>query len=116
MIRRWRLLMVATDGSVRLALSRNGVSQVDSSTVVLVTDKTICSKAVRAYNGVLGPNAQPPSGSVYVIKVGTNYIVRDPVQRGGEWAGDVVIDNRFRVKCQLLSSQSPTIPSNTAPV
>lgn len=103
MIHKWRSLMVATDFSTQQALSRNFVPQVDSSTVVLVTDKTVCSKAMKAYNNVLGAGAQPPSGSVYVIKIGSAYIVRDPVQRGGEFAADVVLDSGFRVKAQLLS-------------
>lgn len=104
MITRWRSLMVDTNGSVRLALQRNFIAQVDSSTVVLVTDKNTCSKAMRAYNDVRGAGSQPPSGAVYVIKVGTVYIVRDPVQRNPEsgWYGDVVLDSGFRVKSQLL--------------
>ena len=57
---------------------------------------------MKAYNGVLGAGAQTPSGSVYVIKVGSNYVVRDPVQRGGSYAADVVLDSGFRVKAQLL--------------
>jgi hypothetical protein len=95
--------MVTTDPYTRLALTRNGVSQVDSSTVVLVTDRTACSKAMKAYNNVLGAGARPPSGSVYVIKVGSAYIVRDPVQQGGEFNADVVLDSGFKVKAQLLS-------------
>jgi hypothetical protein len=102
MIKKWRRLMVNSDASVRAALSRNSVSQVDSSTVVLVTDKTTCSKAMKAYNSVLGAGAKPPSGSVYVIKVGAVYIVRDPVQYNGEYNGDVVLDNKFAVRSQLL--------------
>ena len=103
MIHKWKALMVTTDSATRQALSRNGVSQVDSSSVVFVTDPAICAKAMKAYNGVLGPGARPPSGAVYVIKVGTAYIVRDPVQRGGEFALEVVLDSRFRVKAQLLA-------------
>jgi hypothetical protein len=103
MVHKWRLLMVTTDPYTRLALTRNGVSQVDSSTVVLVTDRTACSKAMKAYNNVLGAGARPPSGSVYVIKVGSAYIVRDPVQQGGEFNADVVLDSGFKVKAQLLS-------------
>jgi hypothetical protein len=103
MVHKWRSLMVATDFSTKQALSRNFVPQVDSSTVVLVTDRTVCSQAMKAYNNVVGAGAKPPSGSVYVIKVGTAYIVRDPVQRGGEYAADVVLDSSFRVKSQLLS-------------
>jgi hypothetical protein len=95
--------MVSTDGSVRLALGRNGLTQVDSSTVVLVTDKTTCTKAMKAYNSVLGQGAPPPSGSVYVIKVGSAYIVRDPAIHASGYAADVVLDSGFRVKAQLLA-------------
>ena len=87
-----------------MALQRNFIAQVDSPTVVLVTNKNTCSKAMRAYNDVRGAGSQPPSGAVYVIKVGAMYIVRDPVQRNPEsgWYGDVVLDSGFRVKSQLL--------------
>src|SRR5687767_4728107 len=81
MVSRWRGLMVATDSSVLAALRRNFVAPVDSSTVVLVTDRDTCAKAMAAYNSVAGTGAQPPSGAVYVVKVGAVYIVRDPVQR-----------------------------------
>jgi hypothetical protein len=86
-----------------LAMKRNGIRRVDSSTIVLVSDKTICTRAIKAYNSLLGAESQPPSNAVYVIQVGTSYIVRDPVQRSGEWYADVVFDRTFVARGHLLS-------------
>jgi hypothetical protein len=93
--------MVSTDSSTMLALSRNGLSQVDSSTVVLVTDSTTCSNALKAYNTALGFGLLR-SDAVHVIRVGSAYVVRDPVERAGEFAADVVLDSRFTIKSRLL--------------
>lgn len=106
MVGKWRGIMAATDSGVRAALRRDFIPQVDSSTVVLVTDPDTCARAMAAYNSVRGSDAQTPSGSVYVIRVGAMYVVRDPVQRspGSGWYGDVILDSEFRVKSQILGS------------
>lgn len=102
MVGNWRNLMVNPNPQVRAWLQQFGIAQVDSATVVLVSDKTACSKALKSYNASLGPGSQPPSGSVYVVKVGTMYVVRDPVQKGGGWYHDVVLDNRFFMAAKFM--------------
>ena len=95
LIKNWRNLVVNPDSRVRLALSDLGITQVDSSTVVLVSERTSCTKAVKAYNATLSANSPAPSGSVYLLKVGSRYVVLDPVQKSSGWYHIVVLDNKF---------------------
>ena len=95
LIKHWRNLVVNPDSRVRLALSDLGITQVDSSTVVLVSDKTACTKAMKAYNATLDANSPQPSGSVYLLKVGSRYVVVDPAHYSSGWNHVVVLDNKF---------------------
>jgi hypothetical protein len=103
LVAKYQGLMRSTDPDVRLALSRNGIQQVDPSTVTLITDKTVCSKAERAYSATNKGSTIPSSGSVYLVKVGAVYVLRDPVRRSGGWAADVVLDSQFKVMAKLLA-------------
>jgi hypothetical protein len=100
-VRRWKNAMA--NAQTYPALSRNMIPRVDSSVVVLVTDRQVCTKALRAYEGTLGAGSKPSSGAIYLIKVGTSYLATDPVQTDGEYDDTVVLDNMFRVKRKLLS-------------
>jgi hypothetical protein len=95
LVKHWRNLVVNPDSRVRLALSDLGITQVDSSTIVLVGDRTSCTKAVKTYNATLGASSPPPSGSVYLLKVGTRYVVLDPAQQSSGWYHVVIMDNKF---------------------
>jgi hypothetical protein len=86
-------------------MKRLGLSQVDPASVVLVTASATCAKAERAYSGALrGTTTLTPSGSVYVVKVGTDYVVRDPAIRAGDYHVEMVLDQGFKVKYQYMAS------------
>ena len=71
---------------------------VATSKITLVTDSKVCTKALAAYNAVLGSRGTGPTTStqVAVVKVGTNrFVVADPSQTGGEWIYQMVMDNRY---------------------
>ena len=75
----------STDFDMQQWLIRNGIPLVDPSTVVLVTDRYVCSEAMKAYNATVSGNGVTPFGSVYVVKIGTVYVVKDPVQVSSGW-------------------------------
>ena len=104
MVGKYKSNLRSTDGNMKLWLSRNGIpSTVDPNTVVLVTDRNVCSKAERTYSTALKNNGVTPSGSVYVVKIGTVYVVKDPVQTSSGWAIEMVLDNQFKIKKSLLA-------------
>jgi hypothetical protein len=72
-------------------------------TVVLVADKTICSRMATAYNAALAASSGTPSGRVYVIRVRDVYVVRDPAIMAGEFAVELVIDARGHVLARYTS-------------
>ena len=96
-----------TDGALQgITLRQLGLSQVAPASVVLVTDRTICAKAERAYSGALrGTTTLTPSGSVYVVKVGTDYVVRDPAARAGDYYIEMVLDSAFKLKSRYMASK-----------
>jgi hypothetical protein len=75
------------------------VPHVPDSSVVLVTDEAICQQAARAYDSVLVATLQlPPSQrEVFVVRVGTSYVVADPVTNGPdtEWMTAMLFTSRF---------------------
>lgn len=103
MVGKYKSNLRSTDNAMKQWLTRNGIPQVDPNTVALVTDRTVCSKAVRAYNTAVKGNGVTPSGSVYVVKIGTVYVVKDPVQTSTGWELEVVFDSAFKVKKKLLA-------------
>jgi len=93
----------ATDGVLRVKRQEMGLALVDPATVVFVTDRNTCAKAERAYSGALKGNGVTPSGSVYVVKVGSRYVVRDPAQFGNGWYAEMVIDGSFRIAYRMMA-------------
>jgi len=71
--------------------------------VTQVTDKSICSKVLTVYkanvqNGDAATGAPiPSSGRLYVFKVGTLYVARDPAQDVGEFSIWVTVDSRYKL-------------------
>jgi hypothetical protein len=56
-----------------------------------------------AYAGVLAASSGKPSGRVYVLQVGTVYVVRDPAIVAGEFAVEMVIDDQGHVLARYTS-------------
>lgn len=87
----------AVDSATRQQLTKMNLPQ-PPATVTLVSDKTVCRKAEQVYTAALRGNGNTPSGAVYVLKIGTSYVVRDPSQRGGQWYVEMVLDSQYRIK------------------
>lgn len=55
------------------------IPQVDSSTVVLVTQNGVCQKVLPVFNATLPASWPPPLPTrVYVVKVGTVFVAMHP--------------------------------------
>jgi hypothetical protein len=67
------------------------------SQITLVTDTTICRRAVNAFNTIFAPSHLPPFTAVNTIQYGTTrYIIGNesgPVS--GEWQYEAVVDTAF---------------------
>jgi hypothetical protein len=100
-----RLRRIATDAdseSVQLRASLK-LPSVPAASVVLVSDSTLCRRAVEAYDSLA---VAPAAGRrVYVIQYGSLYAVRDPDPKAnvGEWSPIVFFDDAFRYLGGLLS-------------
>jgi hypothetical protein len=68
-----------------------------TNTVVLVTDSRVCQKAAQAYAAALAGSSLPPSGRVYVVKVGNTYLVRDPAMARHGREIDMVLSSKYAV-------------------
>jgi hypothetical protein len=55
----------------------------ESRLISVITSESVCKKANPAYQAVLAGTGHGFSGQVYVIQVGTNYAVFDPVYHWG---------------------------------
>lgn len=99
MVAKYRNLLdrATVDAATRQVLTDMSLPQPPAS-VSLVSNSTVCRKAEQAYTAALGANRNTPSGAVYVVKVGTSYVLRDPAQRGGQWTIEMVLDSQYRMK------------------
>lgn len=88
---------------LQMQLGRHGISLVPPSQISLVTDRQVCSKAERAYSTALKGNGTTPSGSVYVVKMGSYYVVRDPAQLGSGYYVEMILDSAFRIRYRFLA-------------
>ena len=76
----------STDPNVSQSRTRMKIPQVAASEVTMVADNRVCGKAGSAYVADITRNdGVKPSGQVYVVKVGTVYVVADRAQVFGEW-------------------------------
>ena len=81
------------------ARQRMKLPLVPASEITYVGANTICGKAGKAYYAVLVRTPPiPPSGQVYVYKVGTVYVVDDPTQTVGEWVIAMTVSSNFEVQ------------------
>jgi hypothetical protein len=71
---------------------------VPASSVLYMTDNSVCSKAEKAYTPAIVRNTPvTPSGMVYVIKVGSVYVVDDTAQTSGEFILTMTLSNNYKV-------------------
>jgi hypothetical protein len=75
-----------------------------ASQIAYIYDNRICSKVLSPYNAETAMTvtatgtAIVPSGSVYVVRAGTVYVVWDPVKSAGSYAVYVTLDSKYRVR------------------
>jgi len=97
-----RRIVSNNDTSVVATRTQMQLPTVPISSVVLVTDNAICSKVAQAYNAALPSRTPPisPSSSVYVVQVGSVYVVHDSAQVSGEWTFSMTVSNKYKVLAQ----------------
>jgi hypothetical protein len=89
------------------AFINNGrLPYVADSAIVVVSDSTVCARALSAHNAVAGyTNAElaaPASSSIYVIRVGGVYVTFNPAFRSGEFVNHFVWDSSFHLLANWL--------------
>ena len=90
-----RSTATGTDSSAITSRANLKIPQVAASKVSYVTDSRICQQAVSAYAAAAGV---PAAGrAVYLIKVGTVYVIKDPTVFMGEWWYSVTADSKFKI-------------------
>ena len=78
-----------------------GLGGVDTSSVVLVTDRVTCAKAASVFDSLA--NVRDSGRLVWVVRVGTQrYVVKDPDWTAGEWWTTWIFDARFNFLVVLL--------------
>jgi len=65
---------------------------VDDSAIVLVTDSTLCSRAIAVYNAA---DSTQFASSLYVIRVGSVNVASNPDLPAGEYIYNYVLDANF---------------------
>jgi hypothetical protein len=74
-----------------------------ASQIAYITDNRTCSRVLSPYNAetvmtVTATGAAiTPSGSVYVVRAGTVYVVWDPIKSAGSYAVYVTLDSKYKV-------------------
>ena len=84
------------------------LSPVPAGDVSYVTDPTVCANVMEPYNAhsemreaaTGAPVA--PSGQLYVVRVGRDYVAWDPAKTAGEFGLCVTLDNGYHVLASAL--------------
>lgn len=63
--------------------------------VAYVTDESVCDSAAHAYDRELTPETPSVNRGVYVIRLGTWYLVVDSASTAGEWMRGIILDNTY---------------------
>jgi hypothetical protein len=90
----WAKLTATGSDSIQVRSRANlKIPQVATSKVTYVSSGTECQKAVNAYSTAAG--VSPTGRSVYLVKIGTVYVIKDPTVLAGEWWFSVTADSKF---------------------
>ena len=101
-------IVTGTDAGSAQQRSQMALPQVGASQITYVTDNRVCSKALNPYNAnstmqdAATGAPVPPSGQIYVIQVGSVYVVTDPVKQAGEFRIYVTLDRKYSVLASSL--------------
>jgi hypothetical protein len=78
-----------------------GLGGVDTSSVVLVTDRTTCARAASVLDSLA--NVRNSGRLVWVVRAGAQrYIVKDPDVTAGEWGTSWIFDSHFNYVAVIL--------------
>ena len=67
------------------------------SQITIVTDTTVCRRALNAYNAIVTRGSLHAATTANVLQYGsTRYIAGDPSQTAGEWTHEAVVDSSFQ--------------------
>lgn len=90
-----RTTATSSDSTAISSRTRLKIPKVSASKVSYVTDTRMCQQAVNAYSAAAGV---PANGrSVYLVKVGTIYVIKDPTVKAGEWWYSMTADSKFKI-------------------
>jgi hypothetical protein len=103
MVRWVRNIATGTDAHAADVREHTKIPFVSESQVTYVTSQFVCNKALSPYNARTAMQDAStgasilPSGSLYVVKAGTVYVVWDPAKSAGEYAYYVTLDSKYKV-------------------
>jgi hypothetical protein len=93
-------LVTSTEPELMRSRTADSLTALPASEVALVTDASVCKRALIAYNRALGSRGTGPTASttVIVVKVGSErYTVADPGQMCGEFIYGMMMNKEFDV-------------------
>jgi hypothetical protein len=80
--------------------------QVAASRLSYVSTDSVCNKVLAVYDANSGMTQGgvpvPPSGRIYVVKVGSVYVAQDPVKTFGEFSTYVTVDSKYNLLATSL--------------
>ena len=96
-IRRLSASIGATESDERRDLK---LPNVDSTTIIAVTQNATCQKALAAFNGTLS-GVSPLPAKIYLVKVGTVFVAMYPVSNTYDWPA-AVIDSKYKILAKFV--------------
>lgn len=72
------------------------------SDVAFVTDENVCLQAATAYDREVKPETSTLTRGVYVVRLGTSYLVVDTQYPAGEWIRGIVLDSTFAKQSGII--------------
>jgi hypothetical protein len=90
-----RTTATSSDSSAIISRTNLKIPQVAANKVSYVTDSRLCQQAVNAYSTAAGVSGT--GRSIYLVKVGTVYVIKDPTVMFGEWWYSMTADSKFRI-------------------
>ena len=98
-----KALATSTESGDVTQRNRLGIPATSAANVTYVTTEQVCSKAATAFGAHVGVvNGPPVSGVLYVVKVGSVYVVDDPSQKMGEFSIRMVLTDKFKYVSQFM--------------
>jgi hypothetical protein len=96
MLDTYRYVDTTTDVSLRIWKQSINLPTVAVSQILLVSDTTVCRRAITAYNAQLAGDSLPASSSVNVLSYGAiRYIIADPSRISSGATRELVTDTAF---------------------